>query len=87
MDAGSTDMHCTLIQLWVIMTGCSAITKPRAVMSLTSFCPLACTDNGNSSFLQLEKEQEKQEDQEPEFIKVKENLRRTSTVAVDEKAA
>ncbi|XP_068010335.1 actin-associated protein FAM107A isoform X1 [Melanerpes formicivorus] len=36
---------------------------------------------------QLEKEQEKQEDHEPEFIKVKENLRRTSTVIGDEKAA
>ncbi|XP_029899478.1 actin-associated protein FAM107A isoform X1 [Aquila chrysaetos chrysaetos] len=36
---------------------------------------------------QLEKEQEKQEDHAPEFIKVKENLRRTSTVTGDEKAA
>ncbi|KFQ79994.1 Protein FAM107A, partial [Phoenicopterus ruber ruber] len=34
-------------------------------------------NNGDSSFLQLEKEQEKQEDHAPEFIKVKENLRRT----------
>lgn len=51
------------------------------------FCPLVRTDNGDSSFLQLEKEQEKQEDHAPEFIKVKENLRRTSTVTGDEKAA
>ncbi|XP_071612263.1 actin-associated protein FAM107A isoform X1 [Heliangelus exortis] len=36
---------------------------------------------------QLEKEQEKQEDHAPEFIKVKENLRRTTTVTEDEKAA
>ncbi|OXB78712.1 UNVERIFIED_CONTAM: hypothetical protein H355_002677 [Colinus virginianus] len=36
---------------------------------------------------QLEKEQEKQEDHAPEFIKVKENLRRTSTVTGEEKAA
>ncbi|XP_027496564.1 actin-associated protein FAM107A isoform X1 [Corapipo altera] len=36
---------------------------------------------------QLEKEREKQEDHAPEFIKVKENLRRTSTVTGDEKAA
>ncbi|XP_061864543.1 actin-associated protein FAM107A [Colius striatus] len=36
---------------------------------------------------QLEKEQEKEEDHAPEFIKVKENLRRTSTVTGDEKAA
>uniref|UniRef100_A0A8C8AG73 Actin-associated protein FAM107A n=1 Tax=Otus sunia TaxID=257818 RepID=A0A8C8AG73_9STRI len=36
---------------------------------------------------QLEKEQEKQEDHAPEFIKVKENLRRTSTVTGNEKAA
>ncbi|XP_010150218.1 PREDICTED: protein FAM107A [Eurypyga helias] len=35
----------------------------------------------------LEKDQEKQEDHAPEFIKVKENLRRTSTVTGDEKAA
>ncbi|XP_053932107.1 actin-associated protein FAM107A isoform X2 [Cuculus canorus] len=35
---------------------------------------------------QLEKEQEKQEEHAPEFIKVKENLRRTSTVTGDEKA-
>ncbi|KFZ68099.1 Protein FAM107A, partial [Podiceps cristatus] len=34
-------------------------------------------NNSDSSFLQLEKEQEKQEDHAPEFIKVKENLRRT----------
>ncbi|KGL99258.1 Protein FAM107A, partial [Charadrius vociferus] len=34
-------------------------------------------NNRESSFLQLEKEQEKQEDHAPEFIKVKENLRRT----------
>ncbi|KFQ59210.1 Protein FAM107A, partial [Pelecanus crispus] len=34
-------------------------------------------NNGDSSFLQLEKEQEKQEAHAPEFIKVKENLRRT----------
>ncbi|KAM3665764.1 actin-associated protein FAM107A isoform X1 [Ammospiza nelsoni] len=40
-----------------------------------------------NSFLQLEKEQEKQEDHAPEFIKVKENLRRTSTVTGGEKAA
>ncbi|KAK4815295.1 hypothetical protein QYF61_026200 [Mycteria americana] len=36
---------------------------------------------------ELEKQQEKQEDHAPEFIKVKENLRRTSTVTGDEKAA
>lgn len=48
------------------------------------FCPFMCT---MKSFLQLEKEQEKQEDHAPEFIKVKENLRRTSTVTGDEKAA
>ncbi|XP_032050040.1 actin-associated protein FAM107A [Aythya fuligula] len=36
---------------------------------------------------QLEKEQEKEEDHAPEFIKVKENLRRTSTVTGEEKAA
>uniref|UniRef100_A0A8B9GG12 Actin-associated protein FAM107A n=1 Tax=Amazona collaria TaxID=241587 RepID=A0A8B9GG12_9PSIT len=36
---------------------------------------------------QLEKEQEKQEDHAPEFIKVKENLRRTSMVTGSEKAA
>lgn len=61
--------------------------KPTVLMLLTHFGPLACTDNGDSSFLQLEKEQEKQEDHAPEFIKVKENLRRTSTVTGDEKAA
>lgn len=51
------------------------------------FCPVADTDNGDSSLLQLEKEQEKEEDHAPEFIKVKENLRRTSTVTGEEKAA
>lgn len=51
------------------------------------FCSLECTANDDSSLLQLEKEQEKQEDYAPEFIKVKENLRRTSTVTGEEKAA
>ncbi|KAM8994725.1 actin-associated protein FAM107A [Ara ararauna] len=36
---------------------------------------------------QLEKEQEEQEDHVPEFLKVKENLRRTSMVTGNEKAA
>nr|XP_006126855.1 protein FAM107A [Pelodiscus sinensis] len=36
---------------------------------------------------QLEREHEKEEEHAPEFIKVKENLRRTSVPAGDEKAA
>lgn len=58
--------------------------KPPVLTWLIPFCPFMCT---TKSFLQLEKEQEKQEDHAPEFIKVKENLRRTSTVTGDEKAA
>lgn len=41
----------------------------------------------NLSLFQLEREQEKQEENAPEFIKVKENLRRTSTLTGAEKVA